>query len=288
MTRIYSMHFLKSKNGIDTHFHVFHAGQAVEGARYVPQYSALLSDWRLQAQSAGVGRGVLIQPSFLGSDNRLMVSALKAHPDMLRGVAVVRPQARAEELQQLHEAGVRGIRLNLAGATHDIPEWTGADQVWDAMRALGWHLQVHTDQGGLPQVLNQLPTDLCLVVDHMGKPHSATPSDPSLSALIRNAQKATLYVKLSGHYRLGAVSAATVAKILLNELGPSALLWGSDWPCTNFERFADYPSLMGTTQEWIDTACLEQVMVSNPMRLYWQDRLDIEPTSHQPSISPRM
>ena len=258
-----------SKNVVDAHFHVFNAGVAVAGARYVPQYSALLSDWMRQAQSVGVSRGVWVQPSFLGTDNTLMLNALKSHPDMLRGIAVVRPDACVEELQVLHAAGVRGIRLNLAGVSHEIPEWTCANEVWGGMHALGWHLELHTDQGKLPQVLAQLPSDIPLVVDHMAKPQAASAEDSSIMALARRAKKSATYVKLSGAYRLGQVNAATAAWVLMNELGPSALLWGSDWPCTNHEQFADFEKLMSDALEWMSAGLEEQVMVVNPLRLYW-------------------
>ena len=263
------MNFLMSKTWVDTHFHVFNAGVAVEGARYVPQYSALLSDWMQQTQGVGVGRGVWVQPSFLGTDNSLMVGALKAHPDMLRGIAVVNPDVHPDELQALHEAGVRGIRLNLAGISHAIPEWTRAHTIWETLHALGWHLQVHTDAGGLPQVLAQLPSDMPVVVDHMAKPLAARADDPSFVALVRRAKTSAAYVKLSGAYRLGSVNAAVAAQVWLHELGPAALLWGSDWPCTNHEQCADFPSLMAQAHEWVDARDLEQVMVRNPLRLYW-------------------
>lgn len=263
------MNFLKSKNGVDTHFHVFHAGVAVDGARYVPQYSALLTDWMRQAQSVGIGRGVWVQPSFLGTDNSLMVSALQAHPDMLRGIAVVRPNVAADELLALHQAGVRGIRLNLAGISHDIPEWTQAHTVWQFMQSVGWHLEVHTDQGRLPHVLAQLPPDVALVVDHMAKPMQARADDPSVRALRERTRATTVHVKLSGAYRLGDVSADQLAAVLQSELGAKTLLWGSDWPCTNHEQFADFEKLMAQAHAWMDADGFEQVMVRNPLQLYW-------------------
>lgn len=263
------MSLLMSKNGVDTHFHVFNAGVAVAGARYVPSYSALLTDWMRQAQSVGVSRGVWVQPSFLGTDNTLMLNALKSHPDMLRGVAVIRPDVGVDALQEMHESGVRGIRLNLAGVSHEIPEWTRANKVWRSMHDLGWHLEVHTDQGRLPQVLAQLPSDMPLVVDHMAKPQKASAEDLSIVALARRAKITTTHVKLSGAYRLGQVNAATAAWVLMNELGPSALLWGSDWPCTNHEQFADFEKLMSDALEWMSAGLEEQVMVVNPLRLYW-------------------
>ena len=185
---MYTMNLKPSKNWVDTHFHVFNAGEAVAGARYVPQYTAALQDWMALAQGVGVTRGVCVQPSFLGVDNHLMLQALKAHPDELRGVAVLAADTPAAELIALHAAGVRGIRLNLAGVSHDVAAWTRADRLWRTLHELGWHLEVHTDQGALPEVLRQLPSDMPLVVDHMAKPIAARAMDVSIAALVQRAQ----------------------------------------------------------------------------------------------------
>jgi predicted TIM-barrel fold metal-dependent hydrolase len=263
------MNLSMSKNWIDTHFHVFNAGVAVEGARYVPHYSALLSDWTQHARNVGVTRGVWVQPSFLGTDNSLMIDALKSHPDMLRGIAVVSPDVSIETLKTLHQSGVRGIRLNLSGASHEIPEWTQADSLWETLHAQNWHLEIHTDQGKLPHVLSQLPSDVTLVIDHMAKPLEARSSDPTLLALRKRTSLAPVHVKLSGAYRLGSVNPDRLASLLLNELGPRALLWGSDWPCTNHEQFGYFETLMAQAHGWIGAESLEQVLLHNPTQLYW-------------------
>ena len=266
---MYSMDLSMSKNWIDTHFHVFNAGVAVEGARYVPQYSARLSDWLRLAGHVGVTRGVWVQPSFLGTDNSLMIDALESHPDKLRGIAVVSPSVDIETLKTMHQSGVRGIRLNLSGVSHEIPEWTMSDNIWEAIHTLGWHLEIHTDQGKLPHVLRQIPSDTPLVVDHMAKPLEASASDPTLLALKKHASLAPIYVKLSGAYRLGGVHPETLASLLLSELGPGALLWGSDWPCTNHEAFANFETLIAQAHAWTGAESFEQIMVHNPSRLYW-------------------
>jgi predicted TIM-barrel fold metal-dependent hydrolase len=263
------MNFSMLKNGIDTHFHVFNAGEAFEGARYVPQYNALLSDWTQKAKQVGITRGVWVQPSFLGTDNQLMVEALENHPDMLRGIAVVSPDVSLEILEVFHDAGVRGIRLNLAGTPHDISEWTKTDRLWRAFSSMGWHLEIHTDQGKLPEVLQQLPSDVALVIDHMGKPSDATSNDPTILSIKKRANLAPLFVKLSGAYRIGQVDSTKLATLLLNELGSDALLWGSDWPCTNHESFADFDALIEQAHAWIPANIFEQVLWVNPMKLYW-------------------
>ena len=263
------MNLTTSKNWVDTHFHVFHTGVALDGARYVPQYAALLTDWMALAHSVGVTRGVCVQPSFLGTDNRLMLNALHKHPEVLRGVAVVAADIHPDELTAMHVSGVRGIRLNLAGIDHNIPEWTRAASVWQTLHQLGWHLEVHTDQGALPKVLAQLPTDVSLVVDHMAKPYEARMRDASVTALVARAQHAPTFIKLSGAYRLGGVDAASLAHIWLHELGLSALLWGSDWPCTNHEPLAHYPSLLTQLKKWVGADHLDTVLSHNPQRFYW-------------------
>jgi predicted TIM-barrel fold metal-dependent hydrolase len=266
---MYTMSSIASKNWVDTHFHVFNAGVAVEAARYVPKYTAALQDWMALAQSVGVTRGVWVQPSFLGTDNSLMVSALKANPDALRGVAVVAADIHPDELKALHDSGVRGIRLNLAGMTHDIPEWTRAERVWQSLHDLGWHLEVHTDPGALPKVLAQLPTDMPLVVDHMAKPSEAKARDATVQTLVHRARQAPTHIKLSGAYRLGEVDAASLAHIWRHELGSQSLLWGSDWPCTNHEQLAHYADLFAALLTWVGEPHLEDVLHHNPQQLYW-------------------
>jgi predicted TIM-barrel fold metal-dependent hydrolase len=254
---------------VDTHFHVFNAYEAVKGARYVPQYNADLQDWIALAQGVGVTRGVWVQPSFLGTDNSLMLRALKEHPDVLRGVAVVAVDIHADALREMHECGVRGIRLNLVGLDHDIPEWTHAEHLWQCMHDLGWHLEVHTDTGALTKVLAQLPTDMPLVVDHMAKPREANARDATVQALVQRAQQAATHIKLSGAYRLGALNAASLARLWLDELGPKSLLWGSDWPCTNHESLANYAELFAALVAWVGEQHMDDVLIHNPQRLFW-------------------
>jgi predicted TIM-barrel fold metal-dependent hydrolase len=271
--------------GVDTHFHVFDAGQSVPGARYTPAYAAPLQAWQAGAQPLGITHGVLVQTSFLGTDNRRLLAELALHPHTLRGVAVLNPSADAAHLDALHAQGVRGIRLNLAGqGPNAIRPWLAATALWDALLRLGWHVELHTDSGALPGVLQALPQALPLVIDHFGKPVQATLTDPTVLALQHRARLATaagtasgrpgLHVKLSAAYRLGAaVSPSAIAALWLGELGPEALLWGSDWPCTNHEPLAHYATLYQALADWLGDApgVVRAARVRNPMRLYFED-----------------
>src|SRR5215831_2697608 len=102
-----------AESAVDAHAHVFSASApAVAGARYRPKYGAEARDWRSLWQGAGVTHGVVVQPSFFGSDNREMLDTVAADPDHLRGVAVLSPLADVATLDRFDTQGVRAIRLN--------------------------------------------------------------------------------------------------------------------------------------------------------------------------------
>jgi predicted TIM-barrel fold metal-dependent hydrolase len=265
--------------GIDSHFHIFPAGQARGHARYVPAYEASFEGWRAAAAAVGVTKGVVVQPSFLGTDNTRLCSELRAPRGDLRGIAVVDPACNVETLRELAACGVRGLRLNLSGASHDIFAWRGASELWDEVLRLGWHVELLTDVGALPQVLTQLPQDLPVVIDHMGRPAAASNSDPTIAALKRRARISSLHVKLSGAYRLQGLDAKAVAQALLDSLGAASLLWGSDWPCTNHEKFANYSRLLEALSEWVDDGAAAMALRVNPEALYWPDVSASTPSS---------
>lgn len=267
---------------VDTHFHVFEAGQSLAGARYTPAYAAPLSAWQAVAAPVGVTHGVLVQTSFMDTDNRLLLAQLARHPDTLRGVAVVSPSATLATLAPLQAQGVRGIRLNLAGRSHEMRTWAAASALWDALLQLGWHVELHTDAGALPGVMAAVPLALPVVVDHFGKPLRVSPQDATVAAVRQRSRRGGaassrhemphLHIKLSAAYRLGAgVKPQDLARLWLGELGPQALLWGSDWPCTNHELAADYPALHAALADWLGPASadVQAVRSVNPMRLYW-------------------
>lgn len=254
---------------VDSHFHLFTAAESRAGARYVPGYDADFGAWHAAAAAAGIVRGVLVQPSFLGADNSRLCKELRAHPETLRGIAVIDPRCDAGRIRELASCGVRGIRLNLSGASHDVSEWKRASGVWDEMLSLGWHLELHTDVGALPGVLHQLPAAVPLVVDHMARPAAASPSDATIAMLAARARRHRVHVKLSGAYRLQGIDAGALARVLRDELGPHSLLWGSDWPCTNYEAFADYPRLLGALEGWVGPEATHLALTANPAALYW-------------------
>lgn len=102
-------------NATDAHMHVFGPFDRfpLAAARSYNVEEAPLAAHEAMKRAVGLERTVLVQPSGYGVDNSCMVAALRELGPRGRGVAVVDPEAADRELDALHEAGVRGVRLNL-------------------------------------------------------------------------------------------------------------------------------------------------------------------------------
>lgn len=234
---------------IDTHAHVFARGLPMAiGRRYSPDYDVTVAEYLARLDAHGMSHGVLVQPSFLGTDNRHMMAALRAHSGRLRGIAMIDCHINEEQLLQLSEAGVVGIRFNLVGGA-ELPNFSSL--LWRrtlaAVAQRGWLVELHREARDLPLIVPALlDAGVKLVIDHFGRPDPEQGvNDPGFRYLLEIAQTQSVWIKLSAAYRNGGVDAgnkiAVAALPLLRQAyGLQHLLWGSDWPHTQHERITDY------------------------------------------------
>ncbi|KPY76527.1 2-Pyrone-4,6-dicarboxylate lactonase [Pseudomonas amygdali pv. tabaci] len=239
--------------GIDAHAHVFSKDLSLtSGRRYSPDYDATVQAYLAHLHEHGLSHGVLVQPSFLGTDNRFLFDALAQAPDRLRGVAVVDTDISRGALQRMAGLGIVGIRLNLIGrALPDFtaPEWKSLfKNVW----TLGWHVELHREVADLPGLIRQLlPFGCKIVIDHFGRPDARLGiDDPAFQALLELGLSGQLWMKVSAIYRLdgtaeqNAAFAHAALPLLLQSFGPRRLVWGSDWPHTQHEQEVSYASVV--------------------------------------------
>jgi predicted TIM-barrel fold metal-dependent hydrolase len=231
--------------GIDTHAHVFHRGlRLAPDRRYAPDYDAPLAAYLAELDRAGVGHGVLVQPSFLGTDNSHMVDCLARAEGRLRGIAVLDPTTPNDKLQALDRAGVVGVRLNLVGCS--LPDLD--DDVWQSFLAdvakLGWQVELQRCAADLPALVSRLlDHDLSIVLDHFALPDPARGvADLGFAEVLKLGASGRVWVKLSGAYRNGPRGRAFACEAypLLRDAFAERLMWGSDWPHTQFEDRETY------------------------------------------------
>ncbi len=266
---------------VDTHAHVFTRSLTLTGdRRYAPDYDASIADYLAMLDRNGMARGVLIQPSFLGTDNSYMVTGLRQAPERLRGIAVLAPEAEAGAMRELAEAGVVGLRLNLIGK----PDPAFASPVWQAhlarVKDLGWQIEVQAEAKRLATLLPPLiEAGVPVVVDHFGRIDPALGlDDPGFGQLLTFGPGGKVWVKLSGAYRIGSgeagkETARQAAARLRDAFGPQRLVWGSDWPHTQFETKASPAEALRDLATWVpDEAQRRIVLADTPAKLFRFDR----------------
>ena len=239
---------------IDAHTHVFRRDlPMVPGRRYTPDYDATLANLFTHLEANRLDQAVLVQPSFLGTDNRYMLAAIAEAPDRLRGVAMVASDVTEHQLGALARKGVVGVRFNLVGAT--LPDLRSAR--WQALlrriAALGWHVELHREARDLaPLIESALEAGARVVVDHYGRPDpSLGLADAHLNALMAQAPSRQVWVKLSAAYRCARRPEAfetDAALRFVDAFGADRLLWGSDWPHTQCESAARVAASLAALQ----------------------------------------
>jgi predicted TIM-barrel fold metal-dependent hydrolase len=232
-------------DGIDSHAHVFAPGLPVAAQRrYTPDYAATLEQYLKRLDEQGLVSGVLVQPSFLGTDNAYLLEALRQAAGRCRGVAVVDPDVDFNELETMDGAGVVGARLNLFG--RPLPDFTQAawQGFFEKLNALDWHVEVHCPYQQLPAVMPALLEKAGkIVVDHLGRPDFKQGVRlEQLEYLCSLAASGRVWVKLSGDYRIwpeGSIEGCeAVVQYLIDSFGTRRLMWGSDWPHTEHESLS--------------------------------------------------
>jgi predicted TIM-barrel fold metal-dependent hydrolase len=257
------------------------------GRTYTPPASSV-AEWQSIHRTLHIDRGIIVQPSVYGTDNRCTLDAIQQLGNRARGVAVVADDATGTELDALHRGGVRGVRLNLE--TFGIGDPSAASE--GLRRALAplahrpWHVQLFV-RSAIVATIEPAVRDspLPIVFDHFGGIRAdAGPNDPGFQALLRLVRAGKAYVKVSGAYRASVSGAPDYADVrpfarALIEANPARILWGSDWPHPDSRRHdiaeispnlrVDDVAVLNQLAIWAPDASVRRaILVDNPARLY--------------------
>jgi len=242
----------------------------------------------LQAHGAtrGVSRFVVVQASFYGADNTLLLESLDALGGEGRGVAVIDPAASPEPMD-LARRGVRGLRLNLysTAAGRQARQIEGVfSPLADIAAAMGWHVEVIAGIDVLVGASDLLARSrVPVVIDHYGLYGGATPQSETGRRLIDLVRLPNIWIKLSAPYRVSDDPLCTRPdKAWLAALvgaAPERCVWGSDWPHTPLHaqqgradlqlpyRPLSYAALVDDFLAALGDAGAA-IMIDNPARLY--------------------
>lgn len=280
--------FKLPKGAVDTHCHVFGPGHEFPFAperKYTPCDASKEQLFALR-DHLGFDKNVIVGASCHGTDNRALVDALIHSQGKARGIATVGRNITDAALNDLHEAGVRGVRFNFIKRLVDFTPKDELMEVAARIAPLGWHIVVYFEAVDLPELwsfFTQLPT--IVVVDHMGRPNvSKDVNGPEFGLLIRLlSEHENIWTKVTCPERLSMQGPKAIhgelkpyqdvipfGKLLVERF-PDRVLSGTDWPHPNL---TDHMPDDGLLVDWIPHiaptfALQHQLLVDNPNRLYW-------------------
>ena len=275
---------------VDAHCHVFGPGDTFPYAperKYTPCDASKDQLFALR-DHLGFARNVVVQATCHGADNRAMVDALRGSDGKARGVATVRRSVSEAELQDMHEAGVRGVRFNFVKRLVDFTPKEELLEIAHRIRQWGWHVVIYFEAVDLPELLDfftELPTQI--VVDHMGRPDVTKLVDgPEFELFVKFMREHdNVWSKVSCPERLSVSGPRALdgelhayrdvipfAKRIIEEF-PDRVLWGTDWPHPNLKDHMPDDGLLVDFIPHIAVTETQQrkLLVDNPMRLYWPE-----------------
>jgi predicted TIM-barrel fold metal-dependent hydrolase len=237
-----------------------------------------------------IERVVIVTPSVYGTDNSATLFGMKARGATARGVAVIDEKTPESDLDAMNQAGIRGIRLNLAtGGVNDPsvgrPRFQAAIE---RVKKRNWHVQLFTSLSMISAIRDLVAASpLPVVFDHFGGARAELgPEQPGFADLVELVRSGKAYVKISGAYRASKLvpdyaDAAPLARALI-AANSDRIVWGTDWPNPNsvtppgkkptdltplFQ--IDDGRLLNQLPVWApDAAIRRKILVDNPARLY--------------------
>ncbi|MFE5812244.1 amidohydrolase family protein [Streptomyces sp. NPDC056479] len=272
---------------VDAHHHVWDLSVRDQDWITGPELRPLrrnftVADLAPEAESAGVGRTVLVQTITVAEETPEFL-ALAAEHELIAGVVGWTDLTRwdvAEELARLRELPggqyLKGIRHQVQGEPD--PEWLLRADVRRGLAAVAEAGLVY-DLIVLP---HQLPAcvkaavslpELTFVLDHLGKPPIASGHrEPWTSDVRALAALPNTVCKLSGMVTEADPASWTVddlrpyADVVLEAFGPPRLMFGSDWPVSTLA--ATYGQVLSAARELTDSSDREQIFEVTATRVY--------------------
>jgi D-galactarolactone isomerase len=261
----------------NAHVHIYDRRFAHTGPDERIEPQATVEDYRVVRQRLGLTRTVVVTPRNYATDNRVTLDAIKRlGAQQTRGVAVVRPDVTDDELNRMHDGGIRGIRFTLYRPEHAVVAFDTVETLASRVQPFGWHLQLHwtADQVVEHRELIERLT-VPLVFDHLGRlPLPRGTAHPAFAIMRRRVDAGRAWVKMSGPYldsldgvRHDYLDVDPIARAWV-DAAPERLVWGSDWPHSTESIKPDDTHLLAVLSRWADDRVRKRILVDNPAQLY--------------------
>jgi predicted TIM-barrel fold metal-dependent hydrolase len=281
--------FTPPANSCDTHFHIFGPPETfpfLSTHEYTPP-AAPLEHYLKMTEVIGIERAVVVQPSVHGLDNSATLDAIARSQGRFRGIGRIDDKTTKDELQKLHDGGIRGVRFNLLDRPRGNVKLDVLDRCVERAIELGWSVDLHIDMKNLldqEKRIRAMPVPV--VIDHIARVKPAEGLQQAGFQLLLDLLSLNhVWVKVSGadkicntqvhtYFGLPFVEVIPFARAVI-AAAPNRIIWGTDWPHSN--NFApghtpnDGDLLYLLAAFAPDEQTRKKILVENPVALYGFD-----------------
>ena len=217
-----------------------------------------------------------------GTDHGALLDALSRGPGgtvdgiTYRGIAIVDDTVSDRTLEDLHSAGVRGVRFNFWRRLNVVPSVATFRRTLERIQPFGWHARVHVTEPELLELQDEFRSvDVPIVIDHMGHlPFAGGLSQPGVTTVLDLLERSNWWIMLSHGDRNSATDAPWDDSLAFARAyygaAPDRCVWATDWPHPEYPRTpvndAELVELLARQIE--DPDALRRVLVVNPARLH--------------------
>ncbi|CAM2788469.1 (2-pyrone-4,6-)dicarboxylic acid hydrolase [Legionella steigerwaltii] len=209
-------------NLFDAHLHIIdYQFPLVANQSYLPNEFTVM-DYLKIAKPLHIVGGAVVSGSFQAFDQTYLVNALHTLGSNFVGVTQLPASVSDEQIIELNQQGIRGIRFNLKRGGSETIEHL-SDMAHRVYEIAQWHVELYVDSSELIELADQLLSLPALCIDHLGL------SKKGLSELFKLVEQG-VKVKASGFGRVDFDVAKALKTIV--SINPNALMFGTDLPST--------------------------------------------------------
>lgn len=279
---------------IDTHVHVW----TDEFSRYPLAPNFQLSDFAClryepedilrESERNSVSKIVLVQMSYYGFDNKLLLHSIARRPDKFRGIAVINDHDKdpGAIMKRLKNQGIRGFRVVIEGRGEDSTHEPGLNAMFECgeKEKLAICTLINPqDLFRLGRLCDQYPATP-VIVDHIARIGMAGPiRAQDVDALCALAEYPNVMVKISAFYALGAKAApyldlAPLIEHVFHAFGANRLMWGSDCPFQTLAgTYPDSIELIRDRLPFLSDNDRQQILYSTAERVFFGEAVSVHP-----------
>jgi predicted TIM-barrel fold metal-dependent hydrolase len=265
----------------DTHFHAYGPPQVfpyADDRNFTPAAAPIEHYFKLAA-FLGFERGVIAQSSVHGDDDlSVTLDAIKKSDGRLLGMVRANPDYDPDDIRRLHAAGIRAMRVTLAGNLHGKYDEKSFAKIVKLAAVKSWVVALHVDPKSILEiadVVRKMPVQT--IVENYAQMDARKGVDqPALRMMVDLAKEPHVWIKNSSAYKMlyrgGTYEQVVPIARAVAAASPDRSIWGTDWPHSGAFEVGMVPN-DGDIVNWLldfvpDETARNKMLADNPKRLF--------------------